>query len=317
MRTSLIGLALCLMAGVGACTFDAQELRTPGLQSDGAIDSAGGGGQLQGHDGGGTDSSILKTEVPVFRPDAPPSGEVSVAGDSAVLDLPYAGNDGAHPGLDTLSCGSTDAPAGATSSTVTFLNSVATGPLHGHTFVTWGEDEVVTDPVCLPGTYVPSTHGRDCSGGVTWQEGSQLCLSGSDPVDTGDLSYSWGIAMGVNVDSCGDALGRSYTSVSVASSGVPASAIDNGLWWLGVAVLDPGTGATTIYYGSEGKAVSNLGREVPFTEFNTDFWDPSSGTYMTLDQVPNIVSFEVLIVTSPTYSTGPFTDLCVSSITLL
>lgn len=199
-------------------------------------------------------------------------------------------------------------PAGSGNVT-TFADGKALGLLRGPTYVEWGRDDSVIDPVCSPGTYLSTTHGHDCSGGLKWKSISELCVSGSVPATPEDqMTYSWGISFGAMVDSCGGALGRSYTSVSVVAAGVPASAIAGKLWSMVVGVLNQ-DGSTTSYYApDDGKS-----KTIQLSSFNTAWWDPSGGSYLRADQVPSITSFGVIVDVSSKTSTS-FTDLCLISV---
>jgi hypothetical protein len=99
MRTSL-GLVLVLLVAVDSCTFNPEELSTPGIRlTDGGIDSAR-DEQLGGYDsvGGGSDSPLLKPDTSVVIPDGQDPKETNIPESaSTVVDV---GSDTASPTLD-------------------------------------------------------------------------------------------------------------------------------------------------------------------------------------------------------------------------
>jgi hypothetical protein len=191
---------------------------------------------------------------------------------------------------------------------VTFNNGKPSGAMNGWAWPTMGQDEVITEPLCLP-NLVPPTINAMCSAGTKWNSPTQLCLSGSTPAALSDLDYSqsWGMGIAVSVgETEGTPLGRSYSTMAFQVSGVPADVLSRGRFVVGVhRAGDP---AGTMYL----VANNGLGQAVRLTSMNTAWWDTSKGVFLQPADVLKIDRVEINVMTDSV----PFTvsNLCLSGI---
>jgi cysteine-rich repeat protein len=202
------------------------------------------------------------------------------------------------------SCGDPAVPPGQSPDEVVFRNGTALGAMYGWTWPSWGKEETVSGVSCLPGNYDPSTNGHPCTEGITWESAVGLCLSGTVPrVPVSSLSESWGLSVGVSADKCGGALGKSYDTISFSVTGIPLQAIQAGLWQVGMHVMTPA--GRVLYQAPD----DGSGKAIPFTRFNTVWWNPEGGEYLRTEQVPMITDVEVFVQASADISIA-VTDLC-------
>jgi hypothetical protein len=226
--------------------------------------------------------------------------------DATVYDLTSA-RDTSVPDARQTSCRE-EIPDGQVLVSTTFLDGRARGFFAGVPLPVWGEKDVVTVPKCLPGNYVTGAD-RDCSRTLTWGLGPALCLSGSVPaVPSSESTSSWGLGIEIPVG-CSGVLGRDFKTVAIVASGIPAEAVRDGHFLIGLMVR--GASSSSLYYTTD----DGTGKEHDFGEFNTKWWAPGQGEQMTSAQSRNVSALYVLVVWS---STASYTvkDLCASQVVL-
>lgn len=241
--------------------------------------------------------------------DVDPVADTRLSPDTLVVD--------AFRSADTASTSSADAmealapratylDAQAAGSTI-FRDGASIGLLAGPAVPIWGEKDTLTGPTCLPGDY--TSNGRSCTQYLSWGQGDALCLSGTVPaVPTAELGTSWGLGYQITVGRAGE-LGQDFTTVSANLTGVPASATKAGRFMLGVKTLNS-DGTTTLYYHID----NGTGTAYPLTEFNTQWWDNTTGVFLKTEMVRHINYFHVLIA-SATSDSVTVTNLCLSQVT--
>ena len=187
-----------------------------------------------------------------------------------------------------------------TTGLVTIVDGQAQGAMTGYGWVTLGELDTITDPICLD-PYGPIVDGLSCLD-TLWSSSNALCVSGTIPAvaTPEDWENNWGIYISVpaSTDAAGT-LGQAFSSIAVTATGSPTTG-------LRVLVHRRGDLDSKLYC-----APLALGSYVPLTSLNTACWDGSGDDFAASD-VPNI---DLVILAVPSATTAiSVDDLCLTSI---
>jgi hypothetical protein len=210
--------------------------------------------------------------------DGSPAVDTSAVGvDSAsVWDVPITPDGGSvagEGGTVTDRCTLAD-------SNVCFSNGQAQGLMTGWGWVALGELDTITDPTCDTDGR-PITWDNPCINAPNWNAPNALCVSGTIPglSPTGSPSEydrNWGIQIGVNSsEPSGTPIGRAYSSVTITTTGLPATGLR--------AVLHRKGDSSAVMYCAD----FSSGVPILFTSFNTYCWNGSNTSFKPVD-VPNI-----------------------------
>jgi hypothetical protein len=129
----------------------------------------------------------------------------------------------------TSNGGSTTASSTPTGTTVTFVSGKASGAMVGYGWVASGSLDSVTDPTC-GATKAIITTATPCAADPNWSSTSSLCVSGSIPAlpaapTQADYNANYGIVVGVNANDPSGTLGQSFTTMTMAATGLPTGIV--------------------------------------------------------------------------------------------
>ncbi len=191
--------------------------------------------------------------------------------------------------------------AGNSGKTVTFSPSgKASGAMSGWAFVALGATDTVSVPTC-GSPAVAITGAAQCTTSTNWPTAG-ICVTGSVPPNPSPYT-SWGINIGVDsTDPAGGGLGQTFSSVTIAATGVPAGATFR-------YIIALGTGTSEVDYC----AAATPGTAVSFSTFNTKCYDtPIDGTAYA-GNGSDITGVQLQVV--PGSATITVTSLCITGIT--
>lgn len=252
------------------------------------------------------DAGVAATDLGTTSPDAEATSRDSLAASPDVLG---GSSDGQAVPQDAVSprpdagqpdaCRATTYLPGQADGTTVFRDGVARGLLSGTPAVVAGARDV-TVPECR----ADGGAGGSCAPRAS---GDAECLSGTVPaVPVAELGTSWGIGVRFAAG-CGGAVGPGRSVVAVVVAGVPSAVVRASRLHLALGV--PGASGETLYYvDDDGRGISH-----PLDAFNTQWWSPGTGKYLSPADAAKATSLYVMVHSSPDegFEVG---DLCVSQV---
>ena len=176
--------------------------------------------------------------------------------------------------------------------TVMISNGQAVGVMKGQSWISIGNQDVVTDPTCDEAKIIGA-----CST-PTWNAPNMLCVTGDVPVVIGgDYTDNWGILFGVTSSTF---LPTSYSTIAINFTGPPSTE-------LVIMIHRVGDLPSTDYCHS----ADSSGKIWPLTSFNTTCG--GGGTAFTVSDASKIDWVALQIIASPN-SVSVVTNLCLESI---
>jgi len=291
---------------------------TPGA-TGGTVGNTGGAGNnntggTPGNPQGGAATGGKANNPTGGTPGNPQGGAATGGSPVATGGSPVIGATGGSPvitatggsGVITATGGSPVTVGGATGANsgkvVTITNGKALGAMTGWGFIARGSLDPVTDPTCdAAKTAYPA--GSGCVSTTNWNSTTALCATGSVPAlpatpTDADYKANFGINIGVGAaEATGGTLGQSFTSVTISTTGAPATGLR--------AIVSVGA---TDYC-----ATLTSGTAIPFTTFNTTCWTPTTAGALPAASVPNITQVQVQVTSGAAAIT--VTNLCITGIT--
>lgn len=212
-----------------------------------------------------------------------------------------SGSNGGSSGGGASGGGSSGSCTGG-ADTVCFATGQAQGAMTGYGWVAMGSLDSISSPTCDTGTPITSTSA--CTTTTKWSSTDSLCITGSIPAlpatpVQSDYDNNWGLQIGVNAKEPSDAIGRSFSKITITVTGTPSTGLRAELHRKG----DPD--------GTTYCANFVSGTSIVVASFNTACWD-GSGTALTAADTTNVDKVGVQV--SSTSSAITVTNLCLTGV---